>query len=296
VGAGDYNDDRTHNDVNELKARDTDDNGSDNFTFVYWKTGAMRNDGQHYKYVWDAFGRLRQVLNRSNDALVAEYRYNGLGFRISETFDTDTDGDVDGNDVTYHFAFDERWRIVATYVNDDAAADPKEVFVHHAAGASGYGSSSYIDAVILRDADLDQDWDEPSDGLDTRHYYCQNWRADVSAIIDDSGHIVERVMYSPYGVPFGIPAGDLVTHASFTEPADGTVTAADNSALIGTYWGASNNIADLDNDGDVDSADQTILNNNFGATLGWGLLSDTHNRFGYAGYVFDEALAGTKWH
>jgi len=296
VGAGDYNDDRTHNDVNELKARDTDDNGSDNFTFVYWKTGAMRNDGQHYKYVWDAFGRLRKVLNRSNDALVAEYRYNGLGFRISETFDTDTDGDVDGNDATYHFAFDERWRIVSTYVNDDDATDPKEVFVHHAAGAGGYGSSSYIDAVILRDADLNTDWEDPSDGvLEARHYYCQNWRADVSVIIDDSAVIVERVMYSPYGVPFGIPAGDLVTSSSFAQPADGIVDGADSAVMIGAYSG-SWNYADLDNDGDVDASDLAILNANWANNLGWGLMSNHHNRLGYAGYVFDEALAGTKWH
>jgi len=129
-----------------------------------------------------------------------------------------------------------------------------------------------------------------------RHYYCQNWRADVSVIIDDSAVLVERIMYSPYGVPFGIPVGDLITHGTGSEPADGQVTLGDSSALTGTYWGSSYNIADLDNDGDVDSSDQSILTSNLGASIAWGALSDTHNRLGYAGYVFDEALAGTKWH
>jgi RHS repeat-associated protein len=232
------------------------------------------------------------VLNRTNDNLVAEYRYNGLGFRITEHVDTDTDGDVDGNDSIYHFAYDERWRIVSTYRDDDA--DPKELFVHHAAGGGGYGSSSYIDAVILRDVDLSTDWDAEANALDARHYYCQNWRADVSIIIDDSATIVERVMYSPYGVPFGIPAGD-VANSSFGVPEDGIVNGFDTSVLLGAYSG-SWNYCDLDNDGDVDADDTAIVTANTGNNLGWGLMSNTHNRFGYAGYVFDEALAGTKWH
>jgi hypothetical protein len=235
------------------------------------------------------------VLNRTNDNLVAEYRYNGLGFRITEHVDTDTDGDVDGNDAEYHFVYDDSWRIVATYVDDDDAADAKELFVHHAAGDGGYGGSSYIDAVIMRDVDLSTDWDAEADALDTRHYYCQNWRADVSVIIDDSAVIVERVMYSPYGVPFGIPLGDLATTGTNQEPADGTVDAADLTLLVNNYSG-SWNFCDIDNDGDVDMDDGTLLGGNGGTTLGWGALSDYHNRFGYAGYVFDEALAGTKWH
>jgi len=45
-----------------------------------------------------------------------------------------------------------------------------------------------FDAVILRDADDPEDsWIDPSDGvLETRHYYCQYWRADVAVVIHDS--------------------------------------------------------------------------------------------------------------
>ncbi len=149
--------------------------------------------------------------------------------------------------------------------------------------------------MILRDADHSADWDDPSDGLDARHYYCQNWRADVAVVIHESTTLVERVMYSPYGVPFGIPCGDLVTNATVAEPADGTVDGADLSKLL-SDWGSSHTIADLDNDGDVDGTDLANLNTNWGITLGWGAMSYAHNRFGYAGYVHDGALAGTKWH
>src|SRR5688572_3460520 len=56
TGAGEYNEDRTHNDPNELLGRDVDDNGSDNYTLTYNKRGDMTDDGQHYEYVYDAFG------------------------------------------------------------------------------------------------------------------------------------------------------------------------------------------------------------------------------------------------
>ena len=58
----------------------------------------------------------RKVKNRSTNALVEEYTYNGLGYRISFQADSDADGDVDGSDLVYSFAYDERWRIVATFL------------------------------------------------------------------------------------------------------------------------------------------------------------------------------------
>jgi len=61
--------------------------------------GNLVDHGENYKYVYDAFGRLRKILNRGNDALVAEYRYNGLGYMIAIHEDADGDGDVDGDDA-----------------------------------------------------------------------------------------------------------------------------------------------------------------------------------------------------
>jgi hypothetical protein len=54
-----------------------------------------------------------------SDELVAEYVYNGLGHRIGVHYDVDEDGDVDGDDPRFWFAYDERWRIVATFRDDD---------------------------------------------------------------------------------------------------------------------------------------------------------------------------------
>jgi len=115
--------------------------------------------------------------------------------------DTDDDGDVDANDSWHHLAYDERWRIAAMFVGSDTA--PTEEFLHHAAGLSGRGGSSYIDEVVLRDRDTDA-----NGSLDETLWYCQNRHFDVVALIDDSGDQREMARYSAYGVPFGMPGGD----------------------------------------------------------------------------------------
>ncbi|MBL1219177.1 MAG: hypothetical protein D8M59_16995 [Planctomycetes bacterium] len=119
----------------------------------------------------------RKVNDTSDQSLVAEYVYNGLGYRISVHQDTDTDGDVDANDKWYHFVYDDNWRIVATFREDDTS--PKEQFVYHNAGLDGKGESSYIDSVILRDKNANSGWTSAllpvADGtLEERRYLCQN--------------------------------------------------------------------------------------------------------------------------
>ena len=115
TGTDEYDDDRTHNVVNELTARDTDNDTTDDFTLTYDEVGNLTDDGENYEYVFDAFGRLREVKDTGDQSTVAEYEYNGLGYRITWHYDADADGDVDSNDPTYRFVYDERWRIVATY-------------------------------------------------------------------------------------------------------------------------------------------------------------------------------------
>lgn len=116
--------------ANEWLTRDLDNNSGttgNNFNLAYDAAGNMTDDGRNFEYVYDGFGRLRQVKRTDNQALVAEYRYNGLGYRLSWKCDTDTDGDVDGSDVTYFFAYDLKWRPVASFRGTDV--NPKERFV-----------------------------------------------------------------------------------------------------------------------------------------------------------------------
>jgi RHS repeat-associated protein len=290
--AGELNDDRTHNAVNELTARDTDDNGTDNYTLAFDAAGNMTDDGRDYTYTWDAFGRLRLVNNRVTPfGLVAEYKYNGLGYRISVHQDTDTDNDVDGSDKWYHFAYDERWRMVATYRESDSS--PKERFLPQQAGAGGFGGSSYIDLVAFREKDANTAWTSASDGtLEERLYYCQNQHADVVGLVTSGGAQREMDRYSAYGVPFGLPVGDTNS--------DGDCDTADRTQ-VQTWIDAPNYDVrgDLDLDGDVDATDKSTLRDNYeGITLGRTVLtaSAVGDRRGHAGSEFDSKLAGTNYH
>jgi YD repeat-containing protein len=149
-------DTRTHTAANGIKTRDLDSNAGttgNNYTLVHNLRGDLIDDGMAYEFVYDAFGRLKKITDRS-DVLKAEYWYNGLGHRICWKYDSDADSDVDGSDLRYSFAYDDMWRppIVATFRDVDTS--PKETYVYHRAGLAGSGGSSYIDiecAVISRE-------------------------------------------------------------------------------------------------------------------------------------------------
>ncbi len=286
TGGGELNDDGSFNKANELTARDTDDDSSDDITLAYDAAGNLTDDGT-YDYVYDAFGRLRQVKNQSSQ-LVEENWYNGLGYRIVVHNDVDGDGDVDGSDQKFHLAYDTSWRVVGEFRGTDTT--PKAYYLHHNAGFDGGGGSSYIDAVIYRERDANGnggDWDDASDGtLEERLYYCQNWRADVVALITATGVIADGARYSPYGVPFGMPRGDV--------DGDGDVDSGDTGAI--SYATPGDVRQDLDLDGDVDVDDFNLILGNFGATAGRGVLSTDKddgvgNMLGYAGYVWSEYIS-----
>lgn len=83
------------------------------------------------------------------------------------------DGSVDGSDPWYWFACDAGWRMVATLRDTDS--NPKEVFVHHNAELGGFGGSSYIDGMVLRDRDASTGWTSAADvNREERRYFAQN--------------------------------------------------------------------------------------------------------------------------
>ena len=148
-------DSRTHNAANELTGRDTDRSGVDNYALTYDAAGNLTNDGQTYKFEYDAFGRLRKLKDQSNN-VVEEFRYNGLNHRIAWLYDADADNDVDGADPWFYFVYDRSWRMVASYRGSDSEA--KELFVNHQAGLNGSGLALPLDAFILRDRNTSAYW------------------------------------------------------------------------------------------------------------------------------------------
>ena len=270
-----YNDDRTHNAVNELTARDTDDNGTNDYSLTYDAVGNLTDDDEEYEYVYDPFGRLREVKNQSS-VLVAEYTYNGLGFMLGVHEDTDDDGDVDGSDLWFYTAYDEAWRGVSTYRSSDS--DPKEEFVVQLAGDDGRGGASYINGVVLRNKDANTAWTTASDGtLEERVYYCQNWRGDVSALVHSNRVLMEWVKYSAYGVPIGLPGADT--------DSDGDCDSTDITQIqtwIDTPPSPHEVRGDVDLDGDVDAGDKSTAQAYLeGTSLAWEALSAVGNSRGY---------------
>ncbi|MFO0895473.1 MAG: RHS repeat-associated core domain-containing protein [Phycisphaerales bacterium] len=274
---GDLDEARTHSLANEILTRDVDSNATVDYTLTHDAVGNLTDDGQTWKYTYDAFGRLKELRKRSDDSLLAEYTYYGNNLRASEHYDADADGDVDSNDPTYFFAWDEGWRLAAVYRGSDSS--PKERFLHHQAGNSGHGGSSYIDDLVLRDRDANTAWTSASDGtLEQQRYYCQNWRHDVVAMVTSDGKVAERARYSAYGVAFGIPLGDV--------NGDGACDSTD----VGLYTPTPSGVRyDLNLDGTINASDSAIASGNTGVTLGVGKLSNIGNRFGYAGYESDFA-------
>jgi RHS repeat-associated protein len=136
--------------------------------------------------------------------------------------------------------------------------------------------------VILRDKDLANGWSGTPDGvLEDRVYYCQNWRADVSAVINPYGEVIETAKFASYGTPICLPAGDV--------DADG-----DNSGdynQINTWIGLSqyHPQGDVNMDGVLDSTDATMAQATDGTAAGRGVMSTAAvaSRKGYAGYEND---------
>lgn len=289
TGTGEHDDTRTHNDANELLTQDTDSNGVVNYTLVHDPAGNLTDDGQNYKYVYDAFYRLRKITDRSSN-LVEEFTYNGLGHQIGHHYDNDRaahtgvpDGTVDSNDHWYYTAYDELWRPLATYRDSDTT--PKELFVVQNAGLDGLGGSSYINGVVCRYKDTSTAWTHSSDGTyEEVLHYCQNWRGDMVALIDSSGSTVEWDKHSAYGVPFGLPKGDTNS--------DGSCNATDVNQIQTWINTAAYDVrGDLDLSGAVDATDKTLAQA-ASSTLGRTVLSGVGNRCGFAGYAHDDILSG----
>ncbi|HRI89933.1 MAG TPA: RHS repeat-associated core domain-containing protein, partial [Candidatus Hydrogenedentes bacterium] len=172
-----------------------------------------------------------------------------------------------------------------------ADSDPKERFIHHAAGVTGSGSSSYIDDVILRDRDNSggAGWLTTSDGtLEERFFHLHNWRHDVIALGKTDGVLVERVKYSAYGVATRLDPADYNgdSFLDFFDDDDFDLDHTNNNAK-----------ADFDYNGTVNATDSTAWTAAYttGSNSARGVLSTTNatmgvnNRAGYAGYQFSPA-------
>jgi RHS repeat-associated protein len=273
TGAFDTNETATFDNANEVLTKSSLAHNP-----AYDAVGNRTDDGAKYNYVYDVFGRLRKVLDRNTPTtVVAEYAYDGLGHMITARH---YGGDIE------RFVYDDQWRIVAIYRSSGSSTALKERYVRHAAGFGGYGGSSYIDDIVLRDRDVTGD-----SALEERVYYIQNWRHDVSALVDRTGRLVERPKYSAYGIPtvyYAFSAdfngdGDIATDADIE----------DFFACLSGSCCATCGSADFNGDGDI--GNDLDISDFFLALAGGnrpqaGLSLTPKNRFGFAGGYWDSTV------
>ena len=62
-----------------------------------------------------------------SDDIVAEFKYNALGHRISARYNETS--------PWFHYAYNERWQMVAMYEDNAIPAEPVEQWWYHTAGA-----------------------------------------------------------------------------------------------------------------------------------------------------------------
>ncbi|UYV13452.1 MAG: hypothetical protein NCW75_04005 [Phycisphaera sp.] len=249
------------NNANEWIKRDTNGDGTDDLTLDYDENGNLIDDGADYDYEYDAWNRLATILERGTANVVAEYRYNGLGQRITEGDGTDTE----------HLVYDDRWRLVSRHDGSDYL----EETLYHQAGLDGYGGASNLDSVVMRRTFLTSGSPQTED---ERWYVLQNWRQDPVVTIDEAAVQRERAHFSPYGRVFGMVAGDT--------DFDGDFDGSDDTAITG--WSTSHQaLADVDLDGDVDSTDAGYTTN---ASMGWDVLSRDASTVGATGATFSKDI------
>ena len=263
TGTDELHDIGTFNTANELTARDIDNDMTDEFTLTYDAVGNLTDDGEHYKYVYDGRGWLVEIRNRANSNPIIRYDRYGNGWIALKTYDSDADGLLT-DETAQAQIYDDRWRV--TGVADEGSATIDEQWIYHHAGVNG--ASSYIDAILL--------WDK---GM-TRYYPIQDTQhQDVVVLLTDSGGQVEQIRYTPYGVPFNIPKGDVMGNVAL-EP-NGSYDFNDTSHLVSELNASNYNVLYDENlDGTFDGNDIAAFSS---ATGGREVLSQVENSRGYTG-------------
>ncbi len=165
---------------------------------------------------YDAWNRLVEVSD--GGILIAKFRYDGDGRRILKMFDTDSPGSPDGLD-TYEHIFLGGHQVVETREGTGTTAAQAESLEPK---YQNIWSPRYIDALILRDENTD------TDGLcdDTRIFYLADANYNVTALVDNTGTVLERYVYTPYGEV-------TVLDADFTADADGISDYANTTLYTG---------------------------------------------------------------
>ncbi len=160
---------RTHNAQNEVTAV----SGATSPTFD--ANGNMTTDETGKQYVYDAWNRLAAVKN-SGGTTLKTYTCDALGRRVAET--------AGGTTTDLHYS--SEWQVL-------------EEAVSGVTKARYVWSPVYVDAMVLRDRDADNNAGTGTNGLEERLWVMQDANWNVTGLVNGSGTVVERYAYDPFG-------------------------------------------------------------------------------------------------
>jgi len=187
--------DRSHNLANEI-TNITTNTGSSWIIPGHDAAGNMtsapsaHDPTKRHWYVYDAWNRLVEVWEDDGDStkeiaggspddtLIARYEYDGQNRRIAKQ--VYTGGSLDH---TLDMYYNDNWQILE--VRKDGNANPLKQYVWH---------TYYIDAPAIRYYDPDTD----GSSIATQ-YFTHDANMNVTALTDDTGAVIERYDYTPYG-------------------------------------------------------------------------------------------------
>jgi RHS repeat-associated protein len=184
-GTWTLNQSRTANTVNEITDI-TETVGASWVTPVYSRAGNMTTMPQpaspasSYTATYDAWNRLVKIADGGNT--VSEYQYDGAKRRVVQK------SYVSGTlNETRHLYYTEpsKWQVVEERVGTSSSANRQFVW-----------GLRYIDDLILRDRDTDG-----NGTLDERLYSLQDANWNVTGLVNTSGVIQQRFVYTAYGLP-----------------------------------------------------------------------------------------------
>ena len=186
LGAWELDQDRAHNDVNEIDTNNdhadgpgasiTATTGTNWIDPKYDAAGNMTkgpipaNPAAAQLYVYDAWNRLVEVTDVMFVS-IQENEYDGLNRRIIRD-------ETGGSGDKRHFYYNRQWQVLVESVEDTSSEVADAMYSYH---------PQYVDAVAVRIRDADA------------HFYLHDANYNVTAMTDDAGTVKERYSYTPYG-------------------------------------------------------------------------------------------------
>jgi RHS repeat-associated protein len=174
---------RTHNAQNEVTAVGARSLAYDRNGNLTADGGTLRPDGVRLGLVYDAWDRLVEVRSvDQGNAVLWRGRYDALGRRV---FEEDYTQPAGRQRTDLYYSAD--WQVLEERVGTVGA-------VATAVYAQYVWSPVYVDALVERDRDADG-----NGTLEERRYALQDPNANVVAVLDPTGAVVERYAEDPYG-------------------------------------------------------------------------------------------------